>query len=106
MGDDRDVLGAAERHQVAGPDRADRQDAFLERAVTASGEVQDHRDGRDRVGNLESRRLQCVADEDAAPGRAVVAELRLKLVQLRPKIHPGTLGQLADHRPRVGKRRG
>ena len=93
-GDDRDVLGTAERHQVARPDCADREDAFLERAVTAPGEVQDHCDRCDRVGDLESRCLQRVADEDAAPGRAVVAEVRLKLVQLRPEIIPALSGSL------------
>ena len=97
VGDDRDVLGTAERHEVTRPDCADREDPLLKGAVAASGEVEDRRDRRDRVGDLESRRLQRVADEDAAPRRAVVAEIRLELVQLRPEVVAGALGQLADH---------
>ena len=105
LGDDRDVLGAAERDQVAGPRLADRQDPFQERRVAVASEVQDRRDGGDRMGDLEPGRLQRVAGEDAAPGRAVEAEVGLELVKLRAEVAAGALGKLADHRAGVGERR-
>src|SRR5205807_6767317 len=65
-GDDRDVLGTAERHEVTWTDRADRQDSLLKRSVAGPGHVQDRRNRRDRMRDLEPGGLQCVPNEDAA----------------------------------------
>ena len=57
LGDDRDVLGPSKGGEIAGAGRADREDPLHERRVAVASELEDRRDRRDRVRNLQPRRL-------------------------------------------------
>ena len=104
LDDHRHVLGAAEGDEIAGTDGADRQNALLEGPFAVLGHVQDGGDRGNRVGHFQSRSLQRVADEDAAPGRAVEAERRLEAIERGPYVCTFALGQPVQHRvrPREG----